>query len=88
MENVFIIGVLVVAVYILLKIVEMKYLEEEWLPMKVVVRDAIMVFAAALTASFMFFNMNTYIIDFFNVVTDTKTINTATTQIFTDDPAF
>ena len=29
MENVFIIGVLVVAVYVLLKIVEMKYLEEE-----------------------------------------------------------
>ena len=88
MENVVIIAVLVVLFYVLLKFVEMKYLEEEWLPMKVVVRDAIMVFASAVGASLIFFNLNTYITDFFNVVTDTKTINTATTQIFTDDPAF
>lgn len=66
----------------------MKYLEKEWKPLKTIIRDAGMVFVSSLTSSYIYFNFNHVIHDFFNIVTDTTTLNTATTQIFTDIPSF
>ena len=66
----------------------MKYLDKEFKPLKFLVRDAVMVFVCSLAADLFVFNMDGSITDFFNVLTDTKTLNTATTQIFTDEPGF
>jgi hypothetical protein len=66
----------------------MKYLDKESKPLKVVVRDAIVVFVCSLISTITFFNLEGYINDFFNIVTETKTLNANTTQIFTDVPAF
>jgi hypothetical protein len=88
MENIFIIAVLVTVFFSAFKFFESKYLEKEEKPLKVLVRDAIIVFVCAVTSSFIFFNCEEYIHDFFNVVTETKVLNANNTQIFTGAPEF
>lgn len=88
MENVFVIAILTTFMFFVFKIVEMKYLEKEWKPLKFVVRDSLVVFIGSCIASMIFFHLDIYIHDFFNVVTDTKTLNSNATQIFTDAPGF
>lgn len=88
MEKVFGIAVLVTLLFSITKFLEMKYLEKEWKPLKSVVRDAVIVFICTFASGFVIFEMNGSINDFFNVVTETKTLNPAATQVFTDDPGF
>jgi len=88
MGKIFIISAIITFLFCLVKFIEMKYLDKEFKPLKFLVRDAVMVFVCSITASFFVFNMDGSITDFFNVLTDTKTLNTATTQIFTDEPGF
>ena len=88
MEQVFIIAIFTVIVFLLIKYAESKYLEKESKPLKLIVRDALVVFVASMTSAFVFFYFQVTIRDFFNVVTDTTTLHTATTQIFTDTPGF
>jgi len=72
----------------LVKIIEMKYLEKEFKPLKYIVRDAFIVFVSALGGSYGFFYFKSSIANFFNVVTENKTMNMEATQIFTDIPGF
>ena len=88
MENVFIISVLVTFFFCLTKAIEMKYIDNEWKPLKIVVRDAITVFGCSAAATFVFFHMNLAIGDFLNVMTENKSSNMAATQVFTDEPGF
>jgi len=88
MEQVFFIAVFTVVVFLLIKFAESKYLDKESKPLKLLVRDALVVFVSAMTAAFGFFYFQTTIREFFNVVTDTTTLNSANTQIFTDTPGF
>ena len=88
MENLFLFAIFTTVLFVLIKLVEMKYLEKEMKPLKYIVRDAIIVFGSALSASYGFFYMKGSISDFFDVVTENKTINIETTQIFTDAPGF
>ena len=74
--------------FFLVKFIEMKYLDKELKPLKFLVRDAVIVFVCSLAAALFVFNMDGSITYFFNVLTDTKTLNIATTQIFTDEPGF
>jgi hypothetical protein len=88
MEKIVLISFLVTLFFCVFKFVEMKYLDKEDKPLKSVVRDAIVVFICSLLATFAFFNLEGYINDFFNVVTDTKVLNAGNTQVFTDAPGF
>jgi hypothetical protein len=88
MEKVFTVAVLVTFLFCLAKFVEMKFVEKELKPLKVVVRDALIVFFCAVAGSFVYFHLDGNIADFLNIVTDTKTLNTSATQIFTDEPGF
>jgi hypothetical protein len=88
MENIFIVSFLVTIFFSAFKFFESKYLEKEEKPLKVLVRDAIIVFVCAVIACFIFFNCEGYINDFFNAVTETKVLNAQNTQIFTDAPGF
>jgi nitrogen fixation/metabolism regulation signal transduction histidine kinase len=90
MEQVFIIAIATVLLFSVIKIVEAKYLDKtgEKKPLKLMVRDVIIVFASVVTATFVYFTFQNQIRDFFNIVTETPTLNTATTQIFTDAPGF
>ena len=66
----------------------MKYLDQEVKPLKFLVRDSIIVFGSTLLSSYVFLYMNRSITDFFNVVTESKVLQTDTTQIFTGVPEF
>jgi len=78
----------VTLMFSVMKFVEMKYVDKESKPMKLFVRDSIIVFICTLLSSYLFFSFDGYISDFFNVVTDSKVINPANTQVFTDVPGF
>jgi hypothetical protein len=88
MENLFLFAIFTTILFVLMKLIEMKYLEKEFKPLKYIVRDAAIVFGSALGAAYGFFYMNGSISDFFNIVTENKTLNMETTQIFTDTPGF
>ncbi len=66
----------------------MKYIEKELKPLKYIVRDSIAVFICSLVASYSYFYMNDSFTDFMNVVTENKSLNLDSTQIFTDTPNF
>jgi len=88
MEKAFVISTFITLLFCLFKFIEMKYLDKEFKPLKIIVRDAIYVFVCSLSATFIYFSLDGNITDFFNVLTDTKTMNTGATQIFTDEPGF
>jgi nitrogen fixation/metabolism regulation signal transduction histidine kinase len=90
MEQVFIIAISTVILFSVIKIVEAKYLDKygEKKPLKFIVRDVFIVFACVAAASFAYFMFQNQIRDFFNIVTETPTLNSATTQIFTYTPGF
>jgi hypothetical protein len=88
MEKVFIIPIFITILFCIIKFIELKYLEKDTKPLKFFVRDAIIVFLSGLVSTFSFFHLENYISDFFNIVTETKTLNTNATQIFTDSPGF
>jgi len=88
MENIFIISFAITVLFMGFKLFESKYLEKEELPLKVLVRDGIIVLVCSITACFVFFNAEPYINDFFNAVTETKVLSADKVQIFTDSPGF
>jgi hypothetical protein len=89
MEKPFILGVLITVLFCLTKFLEIRILKnQESKQLKEIVRDALVVLVCALTGSYIFFHLQSHITDFFNVVTETKVLNAATTQIFTDTPPF
>jgi RsiW-degrading membrane proteinase PrsW (M82 family) len=88
MEKVFLISTIVTILFCLVKFAEMKFIEKEMKPLKFLVRDAFIVMLCSFVTVFLIFNMDKNISEFFNVVTDNKTINPSTTEIFTDEPGF
>jgi hypothetical protein len=88
MDKVFIISIFVTLLFCVIKFIEMRYLEKDTKPLKFFVRDAIIVFLSGVASTFSFFYLENYISDFFNIVTETKTLNTNATEIFTDSPGF
>jgi hypothetical protein len=88
MEEVFIITTIITVSFCLSKFIEHKYFSEDVKPLKDVVRDCLLVLMSSVTGSYVYFYFQTSIRDFFNVVTETKVLNNATTQVFTDNPTF
>ena len=88
MEKALIIATIVMFLFSAMKVLEMKYITKQWTPLKHVIRDAVMVFAASFIGLFIFFQGNSTITDFMDVVTDSKSLNLNATQVFTDEPGF
>lgn len=88
MENLFLIALISTFLYLVIKFVEMKYLDQETKPLKEVARDGIIVFVSSIVASYGFMYSNSSINDFLNVITESKAMNMDSTQIFTDNPGF
>lgn len=90
MEQAFILTFIVVLLFCLCKYLESRYLStpESTKPLKEIVRDIFIVFGSSFLGSYLFFHFHGTINDFFNAVTETKVLNPATTQIFTDVPTF
>lgn len=88
MEKLLVFALVITTVFSVFKILEMKYLEKDMKPLKFVIRDAVIVFIssfATLTVNSMF---GGNVQDFMNVLTDTKTLDAASTQVFTGEPGF
>ena len=91
MEQVFIISILITILFCMSKFIEIRYLSDERnkpKPIKDIVRDSILVMVCSITGVYIYYQFMFYITDFFNIVTETKVLNSATTQIFTDSPNF
>lgn len=88
MEKIFIISIIITGFFCLIKFIDMKFLDKQVKPLKYVIRDAFFVFISSVVSVYFVFYANNNISEFFNVVTNTKNINPATTQVFTDSPGF
>jgi hypothetical protein len=88
MEKIFIISAIVTSLFVVAKLVEMKFIEKEMKPLKFIVRDSVIVFVCSICTLLGYTMFNTKVMDFMNVVTDSKIANLDSTAIFTDEPGF
>lgn len=91
MEQVILISIGITILYILAKWIESKYIEKITtdIPMKKIVRDAIILFIVSFTSLYAYFNINTR--EFYSVLTNgvmDVPIAQQPPQIFTDSPNF
>jgi hypothetical protein len=94
MEKVFVLLILVLVVYLLMRFVEYRFIdsEEERTPLRTIIRDAMMVSASVVVGGTGFFYFDRYLVGFFNTVMNSETVSKVVDreniQIFTDDPGF
>ena len=88
MDNLFLFAIFTTILFVLAKIAEMKFIDKEWKPLRIIIRDAIIVFSSAFVASYGYSYINGSFSDFLNIVTENKVLKTDATQIFTDVPTF
>ena len=77
MEKIIIFALLASIFFCALKFLEMKYLEKEFKPLKVVIRDAMIVFVSAFVSGYVILESGLYINEFFNIVTENKDMKLA-----------
>lgn len=77
MASVFVVAGVISAVFVLAKFLEMRFIDKESKPFKLIVRDALIVYFSVLTANFV---MN----QLYDVVDSGKKV----TPVFTDNPGF
>jgi len=82
------ISAMITVLYFVAKIMEMKFIDKELKPLKFLIRDSVIVFCSSMVSLFAFLSMNGSVNDFMNVVTNNKSLNLASTEVFTDEPGF
>jgi hypothetical protein len=90
MENMLIVAFITTLIFCALKFIEIRFIDKnkDVKPLKMFVRDMVIVFASSLVAGFFFFNANKQISEFVNTITDTKVMPDGQAQVFTDAPGF
>jgi len=88
MEQFLIPAIIATIIFSIFKFLEMKYLDKQLKPLKTIIRDAFMVFVSTLVGVYVFSLFGGSVQEFFNIVTESKTLNAAATQVFTDVPGF
>ena len=88
MERALILAFLIKLLFFISKIIEMKYVSKEWKPLKIVIRDSVIVFISGFISIVLFFMSNGDVTDFFNVITENKTLKPSATEVFTGEPGF
>lgn len=85
-----IVAVITTMLFCAMKFVEIRFIDKkkDVKPLKLFVRDMVIVFASSLIAGFFFFNANQQISEFVNTITDTKVMPDGQAQVFTDAPGF
>ena len=87
MEVIVAIIVVSTVLYILAKMIEMKYVHKEMRPLKELIRDATVVAVSVGVSTFAVFSMNKSMNGFFTAMTE-QTNLPAVAQVFTDSPEF
>ena len=88
MEKEFAFAVITTLFYVILRFLEMKYIEKEWKPIRLLIRDVIIVFVSALASSYIFVNYHQSFSNFFNVITDTAMMDSSNMKVYTGEPGF
>ena len=88
MEKELAFAIITTVLYVILCCLEMKYIEKEWKPIRLLVRDTIMVFLSALVSSYIFVNYHQSFSNFFNVITDTAMMDSSNMKVYTGEPGF
>ena len=87
MEAIIAIIIITTVLYILAKMIEMKYVHKEMRPIKELVRDAAIVAVSAGISTFAVFSMNKSMNGFFSAMTEQNNLP-AVASVFTDNPGF
>ena len=87
MEAIVAIIIITTVLYILAKMIEMKYVHKEMRPLKELVRDAAIVAVSAGISTFAVFSMNKSMNGFFSAMTEQNNLP-AVASVFTDNPGF
>lgn len=87
-DKIVIISIVITALFCITKFLEMKYIEKELKPLKFIIRDAFIVFICSGISTLLFFYLDKNIMEFFNIITNNKTIDIINTNVFTDEPGF
>jgi len=82
MKNVFIISAIISITFFIAKFLEMRYVEKESKPLKLLLRDTLLVYFSVIIADFVMQQINPI------MISGGGTTNTKVTQVFTDNPGF
>lgn len=88
MEKAFILSLFITGVYFVFKLIDMKYISKEWKPIKTVIRESLVVLVSSILSVVVFFLTNGKMSDFFDILTENKTLKPSATEIFTGEPGF
>lgn len=88
MEKIFVIAILITTIYVVAKVVEMKFIDKEMIPLKDLVRESAFVSGSSILGAFIYLNLDSSLMDFMNTITNNKSFNMSATQVFTDEPGF
>ena len=88
MEKTFVLAGVITIIFCVSKLLEMKYIDKEWKPIKYLVRDSLIVFISSFVGVFIYLQGQGTVSDFVNVITENKNIELKGTQVFTGDPEF
>lgn len=80
MDNIFVISAVISIIFFIVKFIEMRFIEKESKPLKLLIRDSLLVYFSVIVGYF--------IINQLKTVIDTNGDNTKITPVFTDNPSF
>lgn len=80
MANVFVIAGVISITFLLVKFLEMRYIEKESKPLKFLIRDSLVVYFSVIIANFIMEQLNTAI--------ESSAGGKKVTPVFTDNPSF
>ena len=79
MDNIFLVAGIISVIFFIVKFLEMRYVDNEPKPLKLLIRDALVVYVSVVIIGFIMDQLNT-------VINETK--DTVTPLVFTDNPPF
>jgi hypothetical protein len=80
MDNIFFIAAVISFIFLIAKFIEMRFVDKESKPLKVLIRDALVVYFSVVSGHFILNQINPLIKDI--------TGGSKVTQVFTDNPGF
>jgi hypothetical protein len=81
MDNIFLIAAIISVIFLILKFIEMRYIEKESKPLKLLIRDALLVYFSVVSGYFILEQLKPVIQNGVNLTSNT-------TPIFIDNPEF
>jgi hypothetical protein len=80
MDNIFIVAAVISVIFLISKFIEMRFIDKESKPLKILIRDALLVYFSVVFGNF--------VIEQINPIIQNSTIGNAITPVFTDNPGF